>query len=58
MTADEAFVKFTTYKKTKMFHSVKCNKGLWQVSAPKKEVAIAEAKHYFIQYFEDGEYDD
>lgn len=58
MTADEAFLKFTTYKKTKTFHSVKCKKSLWSVFANTKELALAEAKYCFMQYFEDGEYDE
>jgi hypothetical protein len=34
-----------------------CPLGLWGVSAPTKEQAESEARHYFRQYFSDGEYD-
>ena len=55
----ESFDKNTTYKVTKHGqHTVDCKKGLFGVSAPTKEEAMKEARHYFIQYFEDGEYSD
>lgn len=38
--------------------TIKCNKGLWEVSAPNKNQATAEAVRYFMQYHADGEYDD
>lgn len=53
---DEIFKENTTYKKTKFGHEINCKKGLWGVCAPTKEQAEKEAKHYFIQYFDDGEY--
>ena len=37
-------------------YSIKCKKGLWAVFAPTKEIAEREARHYFIQYYGDGEY--
>lgn len=53
----ESFEKNTKYKVTKDGrHEVNCNKGLFGVSAPTKEQAMKEARHYFIQYFKDGEY--
>ena len=53
----ESFDKNTTYKVTKQGqHKVDCKKGLFGVCAPTKEEAMKEARHYFIQYFEDGEY--
>lgn len=53
----ESFNKNTTYKVTKEGrHEVDCKKGLFGVSAPTKEQAMKEARHYFVQYFEDGEY--
>ena len=36
---------------------IKCNKGLWSVYASTLKEAEREAKHYFAQYFSDGEYD-
>ena len=56
----ESFEKNTTYKVVKVgqgeVHSVNCKKGLFGVSGPTKEQAMKEARHYFVQYFEDGEY--
>jgi hypothetical protein len=53
----DSFEKNTTYKATKDGrHEVDCNKGLFGVSAATKEQAMKEARHYFLQYFEDGEY--
>lgn len=57
MCEDDAFKKNTTYRKTKFGHQISCNKGLWGVCAPTKEQAEREARHYFAQYFDDGEYD-
>lgn len=33
-----------------------CPKGLWSVSSPERAVAEREARHYFQQYYSDGEY--
>jgi len=38
--------------------TVRCKKGLWSVTAPDRDTALIEARHYFWQYFADGEYDD
>ena len=35
---------------------IECSLGLWAVTARNKSQAIIEAKHYFIQYWNDGEY--
>lgn len=35
-----------------------CKKGLWAVSAPDPHTALAEARHYYTQYANDGEYAD
>ena len=56
MDIDEAYEKFTKHKKTKHGYQIDCVKGLWGVTAPTKKEAEREAKHYFWQYFEDGEY--
>lgn len=37
-------------------YRIKCKKGNWSVEAPNKSQATQEAMHYFIQYFQDGEY--
>jgi len=56
MNVDDAFDKFTEYKHTKYGHEVNCVKGLFGVTAPDKDEAIREARHYFVQYYQDGEY--
>lgn len=38
--------------------SIRCCLGLWAVSAPDKDTAEREARHYWRQYFADGEYQD
>jgi hypothetical protein len=53
---DAAYKKFTKTRKTKHGYNVKCSKGLWSITAPTKDQAIREGKHYFIQYYMDGEY--
>ena len=55
---DKAFKRFTKHKKTKHGYKVDCVMGFWGVIAPTKEEALREARHYFRQYFDDGEYDD
>lgn len=50
------FHKFTKYKASTFDHKISCVKGLWEVIAPTKEQAEREGRHYFNQYFADGEY--
>ena len=57
MDIDEAFKKFTRYRFVRGTHKVECVKGLWSVEAPTKEQSMKEARHYFWQYFDDGEYE-
>jgi hypothetical protein len=56
MELDEAFKKFTRHRKWLDNHVVECKKGLFQVTAPTLDIAEREARHYFRQYFDDGEY--
>ncbi len=35
---------------------ITCKLGLWSVQAPTAEQADSEARHYWIQYYDDGEY--
>jgi hypothetical protein len=53
---DDVYKKWTVITKTRTGYSVQCKKGLWSVDAPSLEKAEHEARHYFIQYFSDGEY--
>lgn len=39
-------------------HIYECPKGLWEVSSPERIVAECEARHYFQQYYSDGEYNE
>ena len=36
---------------------IHCKLGLWSVSGTDREVVRANAMHYWIQYYHDGEYD-
>lgn len=53
---DKLFRKNTSQRKTTNGFCIKCRKGLWRVDAPSKQKAMIEARHYFAQYFQDGEY--
>ena len=33
-----------------------CQKGFWSVSGADRDAVEREARHYWIQYFNDGEY--
>lgn len=52
---------FSRYTETKLMKDgrveIHCKRGFWGVSAASEDEAIREAKRYFIQYFEDGEYE-
>lgn len=37
--------------------SIRCCLGLWGVSAPNEATAEREARHYWQQYYADGEYE-
>ena len=36
---------------------IRCRLGLWSVEATNLAVAEREARHYWVQYWKDGEYD-
>jgi len=57
MKIDDGFKRFTKHTKDECGFCVNCVLGLWGVSAPTKEQAENEARHYFAQYWSDGEYD-
>ena len=57
MKIDDGFKAFTKHKKDEFGFCVDCALGLWGVSAPTQEEAEREARHYFVQYWGDGEYD-
>ena len=53
---DAKFKQHTVTKKADGRVSIDCKKGLWGVNAPTMKQAMIEAKHYFLQYWSDGEY--
>lgn len=55
---DLAFLINTRYRHRNGRHLVECKKGLFSIDAGTKKEAYREAKHYFVQYFSDGEYDE
>ena len=55
---DRDFERCTIYKRHGRRVSVRCRLGLWMVDGTDATAVIREAKHYFRQYREDGEYDD
>ena len=52
------FEKNTTKTEADGRVMIRCNKGLWSVDAPSEYEAMREAVRYYIQYAEDGEYDE
>lgn len=42
----------------RMSHRARCVKYLWSVEGPDKAAVQQRARLYFLQYLEDGEYDD
>ena len=54
----EAFEKYTKHDIKDGLHEFQCTKGLWGVYAANYKKARAEAMHYFLQYYDDGEYSD
>ena len=54
---DEAFNKNVEIKDKFVYWQARCLKGLWSVTGLTKEQCMKEARHYFIQYYQDGEYD-
>lgn len=53
---DKDYELYTTSREVEHGYEVKCTKGLFSVIAPTKEQAHQEARHYFYQYYSDGEY--
>lgn len=37
---------------------IDCKLGLWAVSGCDHEAVLVEAKHYWVQYYRDGEYNE
>ena len=52
------FEKNTTKTEADGRVMIRCNKGLWSVAAPSEYEAMREAVKCYIQYAEDGEYDE
>lgn len=56
MNIDEAFKENVVYTKQGGQHKYGCKKGNFSTYARDREIAEKEAKHYFWQYYVDGEY--
>jgi len=56
MGIEEAFARHTTYKEKDGRHTFDC-RPFFSVDAPTKQQAETEARHYFWQYYQDGEFD-
>ena len=52
---EQDFLDNVTIEKDGDRLNIECKKGLWGVDAP-SDRALSEARHYFIQYWDDGEY--
>ena len=57
MNANKVFHHCVKYKLDDGYHSFDCVHGYWGVMAADYNSALREARHYFIQYFGDGDYD-
>jgi hypothetical protein len=55
---DALFERSVIRRKRRHGYNIKCSRGLWEVWAPTQETAEQMAKHYFVQYLEDGEYEE
>lgn len=44
-------------KRSEGGRSIDCKLGLWGITSYSPESAEREARHYWIQYYQDGEYD-
>ncbi len=53
---DELFNKCVRRKSRDGRHEIRCRLGLFGVEGPDREAVEREARHYWIQYFQDGEY--
>ena len=56
MDTKALYEKWVEIKSVKNGVEIKCKKGNWSVIAPTKHAAQIEARHYFMQYLQDGEY--
>lgn len=54
---DKEFAKNVSCKTTEFGYEISCKKDLWGVECKDQKTAFREAKHYFQQYWSDGEYD-
>jgi len=60
MITDKLIIAFSENTEKKITKSgrveMHCKKGLWGVDAPTEDEAEKEALHYFMQYYNEGEY--
>lgn len=53
---DDLFYKCV--RRSRGGRTVQCRRGLWRVDAQTAEQAEREARHYWAQYYIDGEYNE
>lgn len=53
----DLFLKCINSKTTVVQTTIKCKLNLWSVTSADYRVAMDEAMHYWLQYYEDSEYD-
>ncbi len=54
---DELFDKCTKTTNKNGWLTIKCKLGFWSAAGEDRSVVERTAKNYWLQYFEDGEYD-
>ena len=56
VTLDKLFDRCVVRKSGDGCYEIKCKLGLWGVTGPSRKSVEDEARHYWIQYYQDGEY--
>lgn len=56
LTEFQKFERCTEINRSKDRVKISCRLGLWGVDSPTLQQAVDEAKGYFLQYLDDGEY--
>lgn len=55
--AEADFFANTRLRQNKYAYRISCRKGLWSVESQNLLTLLAEASRYFLQYWDDGEYE-
>jgi len=54
---DSLFYRCVNKRRVEQNVQIGCRLGLWYVESPNETVAELIARHYWIQYWQDGEYE-